>query len=47
MLMLGTKTRWGKIAAVENISGERYYWIIDKCGTVSMLPACIVEEHND
>ena len=41
-LLLGTKTRWGKIVAVGYV-GERYYWMIDKHGTVSMMPAISVE----
>lgn len=40
---LDSMTPWGRIAAVAYISGERYYFLINKHGTVSMLPADIVE----
>jgi hypothetical protein len=43
---LGTKTRWGKIAAVGFIGGERYYWMIDRYGTVAMMPADAVEPRD-
>jgi hypothetical protein len=42
-LSLGTQTEWGKISAVGNLGRERYYWIIADNGTVSMLPADVVE----
>lgn len=42
-LPLGTRTNWGIIKAVGWI-GERYYWIVDKFGVVSMIPASIVEK---
>lgn len=45
-LQLGTKTRWGKIAAVGFIGGERYYWMIDRYGTVAMMPADAVEPRD-
>ena len=28
------------------LDGERYYWMIDKHGTVSMMPAVIVESEE-
>lgn len=34
---------YGKVAAIGNIDGERYYWLI-KNGTVSMMPASFIEE---
>ena len=43
---LGTKTRWGKIAAVGTTSGERYYWVVDKHGDVAMMPAIMVEPED-
>lgn len=43
ILLLGAKTKWGKIIAVGYV-GERYYWMIDKYGVVSMMPADVVEE---
>lgn len=43
-LALGTKVKpWGTVEAVGITGGERYYWLIDKHGTVSMMPACVVE----
>jgi hypothetical protein len=42
-LPLGTQTQWGKIGAVGYIQGERYYWMIDEDGSVSMMPAFVVE----
>ncbi len=44
MLKLGTKTKFGKIAAVMNTEGERYYFIIDKKGIVSLMPAKVIEQ---
>jgi len=45
MLCLGDKTRWGVVSMIAILSGERYYWMIDKHGTVSMMPAIVVEEN--
>ena len=42
-LRLGTVTEWGKIDMVGVTGGERYYWMTDKRGVVSMLPADVVE----
>jgi hypothetical protein len=43
-LQLGTIIKpYGKIAAIGWV-GERYYWLISKHGTVSMMPAFIIEE---
>ena len=42
MLSIGTKTQWGIIQAIGFV-GERYYWIVDKFGTVSMFPANFLE----
>jgi hypothetical protein len=45
-LAIGTRTQWGRIQAVGVLGGrprERYYWMIDKHGTVSMMPASVVE----
>lgn len=48
MIALGTRTRWGIVAAIGLLSGERYYWMVsEKKGTapsVAMMPACVVEE---
>lgn len=42
-LPLGTRTRWGSVDGIGIVGGERYYWILDKHGIVSMMPACAVE----
>lgn len=50
LLLLGTKTRWGTVAAVGCSSGaipERYYWLIDGYGVVHMLPSDVVEGQED
>ena len=44
IIPLGTKTKWGKIAAVGFRDGERYYMMIDKHGSVALMPAEAVEE---
>jgi hypothetical protein len=44
MLKLGTKTKYGEIAAITNRDGERYYMIVDDKLGVSFLPADVVEE---
>ncbi len=40
---LGSRTRWGKIASVAILSGERYYFMVDKHWKVAMMPAMVVE----
>ena len=42
-LPLGTETKYGRIEMIGTTGGERYYWMIDKKGTVSMIPASVVE----
>lgn len=42
MLKLGTMTKWGKIAAIGMVEGERYYWMVGK-GGISMIPAATAE----
>lgn len=43
-LMLGTNVNpWGKIGMVGVTGGERYYWLTDDRGMVSMIPADMVE----
>ena len=44
LIALGTKTVWGEVVAVGVIQGERYYWMIDKHGTVGMIPAVVAEK---
>jgi hypothetical protein len=49
MIPIGSETQWGTVHAVGMIDGERYYWMIDRQGTVSMIPASTLEEsgvHN-
>lgn len=42
---LGTyRKHYGKISAVGITGGERYYWLIDEDGTVSMMPWFVIEE---
>lgn len=44
MIPLGARVPiYGKVSAVGIISGERYYWLIADNGTVSMMPACMIE----
>ena len=43
---INSKTKWGKVVAIKLIDGERYYFMIDKYKTVSMIPADVVEEIN-
>jgi hypothetical protein len=43
---LEAKTRWGRVVAIGFIGGERYYWMISRWGTVSMMPAFVVEEEG-
>lgn len=42
LLRLGTPTYFGKVVAVGWI-GERYYWTLDKWGTISMIPSRLLE----
>jgi hypothetical protein len=43
ILMPGTHTQYGIIGAVCLTGGERYYQLIDADGTVSLMPADVVE----
>ena len=43
MLRLGTVTEWGRIDMIGSLEGERYYWMTDSRGVVSMMPADVVE----
>jgi len=44
-LQLGTLIKpYGKIAAVGMLKGERYYWLCDTWGVVSMMPASLIEK---
>lgn len=45
-LEIGAETKWGKVSAVGWI-GERYYWLVDKCGDVTMLPESVVKEAQE
>ncbi len=42
MMMLGTQTAYGEVVAVGWV-GERYYWLRDRHGVVSMMPATAIE----
>lgn len=44
MKSLGDTTYWGEIVAIGFMNGERYYWMIDKRGVVSMIPARVMEK---
>jgi hypothetical protein len=39
LIPLGTETVWGRVSMVAMTGGERYYWMVDKDGAVSMMPA--------
>ena len=43
LLPIGTKTQWGTVQSVL-YDGERYYFLIDERGCISMMPASTVEE---
>ena len=43
LLPLGTKTEYGKIEMIGFVGGERYYWMVDRFGCVSMIPAFMLE----
>ena len=48
LVKLGTKTKWGRVAAVGSIGGERHYWMVKEATStkalcVSMMPADMVE----
>jgi len=40
---IDTETQWGKVAMIRTIEKERYYFMIDKDGGISMMPADVVE----
>lgn len=42
MIRLGAKTKWGKVAAVAMIGGERYYFMCRR-GEVAMIDAHTAE----
>lgn len=42
-LKIGTKTKWGVIKMVGYV-GERYYWMVAKDKSISMMPASVLEE---
>ena len=37
--LMGCKTPWGKVVAIGLTGGERYCWMINKWGSVAMIPA--------
>lgn len=42
-ILLGTKTKWGRIGAVLFKDGERYYMMVGRYGDVALMPASVVE----
>lgn len=41
---IGTVVKpWGTVMAVGIHGGERYYWLSNKYGVISMMPADVVE----
>ena len=44
IITIGTKTDFGIVEGITFTGGERYYFIEGKFGTVSMLPANVVEK---
>ena len=47
ILDIGTDTPFGKLFAIGWTGGERYYWLIDGEGTVSMMPSYVVHDAID
>ena len=43
IIPIGTKTPHGKVIAITNKGGERYYFLEDGCG-IALLPADVVED---
>lgn len=43
IIPLGSKTKFGIVSMIGNLTGERYYWSIDKHKSVNMMPANVVE----
>ena len=44
LLLLGTKTIFGKVTGITMTEGERYYFMTDKHGVVSFMPATALEK---
>ncbi len=45
LIHLGTTVKpYGKIGMVAWFQGERYYGMVDKSGSVSLMPASLIEE---
>lgn len=44
LVVIGTKTVFGKVVGITNRGGERYYFLINKHGDVSLMPATLIEE---
>lgn len=51
LLLPGDRAHYGDrlltVGAVGWLSGERYYWLLDKHGVVTMVPAICVRRRND
>lgn len=46
-LPLGTETEYGTIEMIGCLNGERYYWMVDQDGMVSMMPDFIIERDGN
>lgn len=43
-LPLGTEVKpYGKIEMIGSLDGERYYWLVNKDGSVAMMPSIVIE----
>lgn len=40
---IGTKTKFGKVSAIQFLEGERYYFLVDKSGSVSYIPQSAIK----
>lgn len=42
---LGTQTSVGEIQMIGSLQGERYYWMVDEDGMVSMIPHEMMDQY--
>lgn len=48
LVIIGTVVKpCGQVSMIGWISGERYYWLRDSSGSVSMMPADVVEAQHE
>ena len=47
IIPIGAETKWGKVSGVGFRDGERHYLLTHTSGTVSLMPAAVVEEGYD